>query len=151
MPKTNDNVLVDDLIRICTQGGVTAETARCAIRALCRYYGGQMIYIPAEKENGASAEKLRSVLADAVGDPDAESILGRIMRLYGNMQIYMPLERTAFRAAIAVEIYARSGNDGCTMGDLAREYNISVMHAYRLWHAGRREKLQAAAPFLPFL
>jgi Mor family transcriptional regulator len=151
MPKTRDNVLVNDLIFSCTQGTVSAEAAQCAIRALCRYYGGQMLYIPMTKDHGVSAEKLRSCLADAVGDPDAEAILGRIMRLYGNMQIYIPLERTAFRKAIALEIYERYGSAPCTMNDLARAYGITAMHAYRLWHIGRREKVSQSAPSLPGL
>ena len=150
MPKTRDT-LVDDLVRSCSKG-VSKETAERAIRALCRQYGGQMIYIPANKEHGISAERLRSVLADSVGDPAAESILSRIMSLYGNLQVYIPLERTAFRRAIALEIYARSGSNGCTMNDLAREYGISVVHAYRLWHFGRKEKrsVQLPLPFRPW-
>jgi Mor family transcriptional regulator len=110
-----------------------------------------MVYIPARKEDGISAENLRRVITDAVGDTDAENILGRIMKLYGNMQIYFPLERTAFRKTIALEIYERCGNDGCGMNDLAREYNISAMHAYHLWKIGQHEKLKPSMPYLPFL
>jgi Mor family transcriptional regulator len=145
------NALVEDLILSCTGGGVSSETAQKAVRALCRYYGGQMIYIPAKKETGTSAENLRRVLADAAGDYDGEKILGKIMALYGNMQLYIPMERTAFRKIIALEIYARYGNDGSSMNDLAREYNISFTLAYSLWKIGRHEKLKPSMPYLPFL
>jgi Mor family transcriptional regulator len=151
MPRTRDSALVEDLILSCTGGEVSSETAQKAIRALCRYYGGQMTYVPAKKENGKTAENLRSVIADTVGDPAAEKILGRIMEMYGSMQVYFPLERTAFRKTIALEIYERCGNDGCSMNDLAREYNISAMHAYHLWKTGRHEKLKPSMPYLPFL
>ncbi|MDR1252384.1 MAG: hypothetical protein LBK62_09475 [Treponema sp.] len=156
MPKTkgcksHDGTLVEDLILSCTGEAVSSETVQKAIRALCRYYGGQMIYVPAKKEKGKTAENLRSVIADAVGDADAENILGRIMEMYGNMQIYFPLERTAFRKIIALEIYERCGNDGCRMNDLAREYNISAVHAYHLWKMGQYEKLEPSMPYLPFL
>jgi Mor family transcriptional regulator len=151
MIKSHDNALVEDLILACTSEGVSSKTAQKAIRALCRFYGGQMTYIPAKKENGTSAKNLRGVLADAVGDSAAEKILGRIMTLYGSMQLYFPLERTAFRKTIALEIYERCGNDGCTMNDLAREYNISAMSAYRLWELGQHEKLRPTMPYLPFL
>jgi len=110
-----------------------------------------MVYIPAKKENGTSAENLRGVLADAAGDSAAEKILGRIMALYGAMQLYIPLERTSFRKTIALEIYARCDGDKCTMNDLAREYGISAMTAYRLWERGRHEKLKPTIPYLPFL
>jgi Mor family transcriptional regulator len=151
MPKARDNLLVNDLILSCSRGGVSPQAAQKAIRALCRHYGGQMLYIPAKKDDGASAENLRSVLADAVGGSDAEKILSRIMGLYGNMQLYFPLERTAFRKTIALEIFARCGSGGCTMNDLAREYGISAMHGYRLWRIGQQEKLKPSMPFLPFL
>ena len=151
MAKLHDDSLAEDLILACTVAGVSSQTAQKAIRALCRYYGGQMIYIPAKKETGISAKKLRGILADAVGDGDAEKILNRIMSLYGTMQVYIPMERTAFRKTIALEIYNRYGNDGCTMNDLAREYNISAMSAYRLWKQGQHEKLRPTMPYLPFL
>jgi Mor family transcriptional regulator len=142
--------LVEDLILSCT-GEVSSETAQKAVRALCRYFGGQMVYIPARKTNGASAESLRGVLADAVGDKYAEKILEKIMTLYGCLLVYFPFEGKAFRKTIALEIYQRCGNNGITMPDLAREYHISVAYAYELWKQGRREKLRPSMPYLPFL
>jgi Mor family transcriptional regulator len=149
--KSRESALAEDLILSCTGGGVTSETARKAVRALCRYYGGQMVYIPARKENGVSAESLRRVITDAAGERAGKEITGKIMRLYGAMQTCIPLERTAFRKTIALEIYKRFGNNGCAMNDLAREYNISFTHAYDLWREGRREKLKPSMPYLPFL
>jgi Mor family transcriptional regulator len=149
--KSRDSALVEDLILSCTGGGVTSDTAQKAVRALCRYFGGQMVYIPARKENGTSAENLRCVISDAVNGFAAEMILNKIMRLYGGMQIYFPLERKAFRKIIALEIYSRCGNNGYGMNDLAREYNISFTFAYDLWKEGRREKLKPSMPYLPFL
>jgi Mor family transcriptional regulator len=151
MRKSRDNALVEDLIISCAVDGVSSKTAQKAVRALCRYYGGQMVYIPAKKETGKTAENLRSVLADAVGDYYAEKIVSKIMRLYGNMQLYIPMERTAFRKIIALEIYERSGNDGNSMNDLARDYNISFTLAYSLWKEGQHEKLKPTMPYLPFL
>jgi Mor family transcriptional regulator len=151
MRASRDNALAEDLILSCAVGGVTSKTAQKAVRALCRYYGGQMLYIPAKKATGKTAENLRSVLADAAGDWAAEKILKRIMALYGNMQLYIPMERKAFRKTIALEIYERYGNDGCSMNDLARDYNISFTLAYSLWKAGQHEKLKPSMPYLPFL
>ena len=151
MAKNRDNALAEDLILACTGEGVPSATAQKAVRALCRFYGGQMIYIPAKKENGASAKNLRGVIADAAGDIAAEKILNKIMALYGNMQLYIPMERTAFRKTIALEIYGRYGNDGSSMSDLARFYGISFTLAYNLWKEGQREKLKPSMPYLPFL
>jgi len=151
MAKSRDNALVEDLILACTGEKVSSKTAQKAIRALCRYYGGQMIYVPVKKETGTSAEKLRGILADAVGDSAAEKILGKIMSLYGNMQLYIPFERTAFRKIIALEIYERYGKDGNNMNDLARYYGISFTLAYNLWKLGQREKMKPTMPYLPFL
>jgi Mor family transcriptional regulator len=149
--RPRENALVEDLILSCAGKGITSETAQKAVRALCRYYGGQMTYIPARKDNGALAEKLRSVITDAVGDQAVEKILTRIMTQYGGMQIYFPLERCAYKKIISLEIFERCGKDGVTMNDMAREYNITAAHAYRLWEAGQDEKIKPSMPYLPFL
>jgi len=153
MPARNkaDGSLAEDLILACTGGMITSRTAQQAIRALCRYYGGLMIYIPARKGDGNSAEKLRGVIADAVGDAAANEIVGKIMRLYGNMSIYIPMENNAFRAVIALEIFERYDKGTVSMDDLAREYRISFSQAFRLWKRGQREKLKPSMPYLPFL
>jgi Mor family transcriptional regulator len=149
--KPRDNALVEDLILSCAGEGVSSETAQKAVRALCRYYGGQMTYIPAKKKDGALAGNMRNVIADAVGDAAAEKIVDRIMDLYGSLQVYFPLERCAYRKIIALEIYERCGRNTVTLNDLAREYNISAAHAGYLWKLGRHEKLKSSMPYLPFL
>jgi len=151
MAKAKTRGLAEDLILSCAGEGVSSEAAQKAVRAICRYYGGQMIYIPGKKADGASAESLRGVIADAVGDSCAEKILGKIMRLYGRTQVYIPQEQKAFRKTIALEIYERHGREGISMNDLARDYRISFTFAYDLWRQGRREKLKPSMPYLPFL
>ena len=151
MARSSDKRLVEDLILSCTGGEVPSEIAQKAVRAICRYYGGQMIYIPVKKENGSSAKNLRGIIADAVGDRHAEKILGKIMALYGNISLYIPMERFAFKKTIALEIYERSGINGITMNDLAREYGISLCYAYILRKDGLKEKLKSSMPYLPFL
>jgi Mor family transcriptional regulator len=132
-----------------TSREVSSEDAQKAVRAVCRYFGGQMLYIPDKKEYSKSAESLRGVIADALDDKAAQVITTKIMRLYGNMQLYIPLERNAFRKTIALEIYERAGR--VSMNDLAREYNISFTFVYRLWREGMKEKALPSMPFLPFL
>jgi Mor family transcriptional regulator len=151
MARSRDSALVEDLILSCAGEGIASETVQKAIRALCRYYGGQMIYIPVKEENGTSAEKLRIAMMDAVDEGSARTLLARIMRLYGGMQVYIPLERCAFRTTIALEIYERYDQRVLPMTALAREYNISANYAYVLWKRGRHEKLKPALPYLPFL
>jgi Mor family transcriptional regulator len=151
MAKAKTRRLVEDLILSCASDKVPSETAQKAVRAICRYFGGQMIYIPGKKADGASAESLRGVIADAVGDGYAEKILAKIMILYGCTLLYIPLEGKAFRKTIAREIYERLGKDGTTMPDLARDYRISVAHGYRLWEEGQDEKFRPSMPYLPFL
>jgi Mor family transcriptional regulator len=143
--------LAEDMIMALPEEGISSEAAQKAVRALCRYFGGQMVYIPGRKERGKSAASLRDVIAGAVGENRARLITEKIMRLYGGLQLYIPLERCAFRKTIALEIYERMGKDGVTMNNLAREYNISFTFAYRLWREGQREKAAPSMPFLPFL
>jgi Mor family transcriptional regulator len=73
------------------------------------------------------------------------------MAVFGGLQIYIPLERCAFRKIIALEIYKKCGSSGVSMNDLAREYRISFTLAYRLWREGRYEKHAKTIPYLPFL
>jgi Mor family transcriptional regulator len=134
------------LCRACKE--ITSATAQKAVRALCRYYGGQMVYIPARENAG---DGLLGVMADAVGDEAAEKILSRIRRFYGGASVYFPLERGAFRKTVALEIYNKCGTGGVTANDLAREYGISFAQVYRLWREGRRETLEKSLPYLTFL
>jgi Mor family transcriptional regulator len=146
----NDISLADDLIMVCSRA-VDSQTAQKGIRALCRYFGGQMICVPKRKKDGKSAEKIRGVLADAVGDEAARAMLDKLMISSGRLQIYIPFERHAFKTTIALEIFERYGKDGVSMNDLAREYGISFTHAYRLWQKGQHEKYHRSTPYLPFL
>jgi hypothetical protein len=149
MPKIKEEIrLADDLILLCSHS-VSAEEA--GVRALCREFGGLMVYIPPKAGGGASAEKIRGVLADAVGDPAALLMLEKITAAYGGMQVYIPFERSAFKKVIALEIYARLGKEGLTINDLAKEYHISFNHCYRLYYAGQRERREQSLPYLPFL
>jgi len=138
--------LVEDLIFSCAYGEVSSETAQKAVRAICRHFGGQMIYIPGKKADGVCAENLRGVIADAVGDNYAEKILEKIMILYGGLQVYIPQENKAFRKTIALEIYERHVREETSINDLAREYQISFTLAYKLWKQGQHEKLKPSIP-----
>jgi len=146
----SDSTLAEDMIILCSAAGCS-QTAQKGIRALCRYFGGQMIYIPVKKDSGTAAGKIRNVLADAVGDKAAQDILEKIMFRFGGFQMYVPLERCAFRKIIALEIYERNYKNNEAINDLAREYNISFTLAYTLWREGQREKLKPTMPYLPFL
>jgi Mor family transcriptional regulator len=145
----SDGSLAEDMILLCDTA-VGSETAQKGIRALCRYFGGQMIYVPLKNDAGKSAEKIRGVLADAVGDEPAREMLEKLMFRFGNFQVYIPLERCAFRKTIALEIYERNLTHRVPMNDLAREYGISFHLAYTLWREGRHEKYEQTLPYLPF-
>jgi Mor family transcriptional regulator len=142
--------LADDMIILCSTA-VGSEESQRGIRALCRYFGGQMIYVPLRDDAGQSAEKIRGVLADAVGDSPAGRMLDKLMIRFGGLQIYIPLERCAFRKTIALEIYERNFHKGVPINDLAREYQISFTLAYTLWREGQSEKYHKTLPYLPFL
>lgn len=143
--------LAEEMIIFCANGGVKNDEAQKAIRALCRYFGGQMIYVPSKKDDGKTANTIRGLLTDAAGENTADRVLERMMTLYGGGQVYVPLERSAFRKIIALEIFERYNKGGVSMNDLAREYHITFTHAYRLWREGRHEKHAKSLPFLPFL
>jgi Mor family transcriptional regulator len=145
----SDNAVISDLINI-SLGVVGYETARLGVRALCRHFGGQIIYVPNKKTDGKSAESLRGILADAVGDGDGEKILEKVMFHYGGLQVYMPLERCAFRRDIAAEIFGKYDGEENKIGDLCREYNMSFTQVYKLWYEGRKVKLEKEAPALDF-
>jgi Mor family transcriptional regulator len=145
-----DRTLASDMILLCSDA-VGEEAAQKGIRALFRYFGGQMVYVPLKNEAGRSAEKIRGVLADAVGDMLAQEMLEKIMLRFGRCQIYIPLELFAFRKTIALEIYEKNYSHGVPMNDLAREYGISFHLAYGLWAEGQREKFHRTIPYLPFL
>jgi Mor family transcriptional regulator len=145
----NNNNTVSDMIEACASV-VDRDTAKSGIRALCRHFGGQIIYIPAARSEGKTAEELRGVLADATSDTSAEKMLERIMRIYGHLQVYIPLERTGFKHEIALEIFARYNADDKKIGDLCREYNVSFTQIYNLWHEGQKIHILEKSPALDF-
>jgi Mor family transcriptional regulator len=147
--KNSDVSRVDDMIILCSTA-VGSETAQKGVRALCRHFGGRLVYVPVKKDDGRSAEKIRGVLVDAVGDRPAQKMLDCLMIGSGGLQIYIPFEYKAFKKIIGLEIYERNQN-GESMDSLAADYRISFNHAYTLWRIGQREKYDSSLPYLPFL
>jgi Mor family transcriptional regulator len=138
--------IVADMIEGCGKA-VGRDIAVKAIRELCRYFGGQLVYVPIHKTTGNTTEELHGVLRDAVGDSDAVMILEKIMALFGGHQIYIPMERGAFRDTIAREIYERYDGSHETVGDLCRRYGISFNTMYKLYYRGRDNKAQIQFQF----
>ena len=142
----DDRSIVADMMAACT-GLVEQPLAIKALRGVCRYFGGQLIYIPMSKTTGTTTQELYGVLVDEVGEAIGEKILDKIMILFGGHQIYIPMEIGAFRSIIAQEIYERLGNVNNKNRDLCREYNMSFTQIYRLWHEARDNKKQIALNF----
>jgi len=138
--------IIADMLEACTPL-VEKSVVIKALRAVCRYFGGQLIYIPVNKTTGDTTKELWGVLADSVGDGTAEKILEKIMTLFGGLQIYIPMERGAFRDIIAREIYERYDGSQEKIRDLCREYNMSFTQVYRLWAEGRNNKKQMVLDF----
>lgn len=129
--------IANDMVDGCADV-VGRETAVKAVRALCRHFGGSLIYIPIAKTTGDTIGEMRGVLCGAAGGRDGERILAKLMALFGAQQLYVPMEKSAFREEFAREIYGRSGGDKEKIRDLCREYGMSFTHIYRLWHKGRK-------------
>ena len=147
MTKAYDGrTVIEDMVEGCEKL-VGRPVAVKALRAVCRYFGGQLVYIPVAKATGDTTVELRGVLADAVGDATGEKILDKIMALYGGVQLYIPMERGAFRDIIAREIFERYDGNKEKIRDLCREYGMSFVQVYRLWAEGRDSKLQMALDF----
>jgi Mor family transcriptional regulator len=140
--KIKERSLARDLVAAAREAVENRSTAVRAVRALCKWYGGQLVYIPSLRADGKTAEALRGVLADAVGDRDAEPILLRFMRLFGGAQYYIPVEKKAFQKEIAREVYERFNSTQESMNALCREYGICFTQVYRLYYLGRDEKAQ---------
>jgi Mor family transcriptional regulator len=138
--------VVADMIDGCSAVADRPAAVR-AVREICRYFGGQCVYIPAHKTTGRTAEELHGLLRDAAGDPGADLMFEKIMALFGGYQVYIPMEKYAFRGTIAREIYERYDGNNETVGDLCREYGISFNTVYRLYYEGRDEKSQIQFDF----
>ena len=129
--------IADDMVDMCA-GIVDKDTAVKAVRAACRYFGGALVYIPAVKTTGSFMEEIHGVLCDAVGDRDGDLILMKLIALYGGLQLYMPMEKNAFRKEIAQEIFDRYASGKDKIRDLCRDYAMSFVQVYRLWYEGRK-------------
>ncbi len=127
--------LVNEMVSSCSArlGKGEHETAVKGIRAICQFYGGQLIFLPKfKRDNSKTAEQLFGILADAVGDGTAETMLDVIMSQFGGVQLYIPQEVRAFRDEVAKEIYEKYDGTDESRGDICREYKISFQQIYRL-------------------
>jgi len=100
-----------------------------------------MYYIPAKKKNGRLLKEMYEILGETVGDRATEIIVNKIMTLYGGLQVYIPLERTAFENVIAEEIYHRYTEENVPIREMCRDYFICFTKVYKLWRKGRKIKL----------
>jgi len=138
--------LVWEMINGCAEVADRSTAVR-GIRAVCKWFGGQLLYIPAYKTTGKNAGELLGVLADEVGDAAAGRMLEKLMLLYGGDQLYIPMEKKAFKDIIAREIYERYDGSQASMRELCREYGVSFDHMYTLFYKGRDVKNQPELDF----
>lgn len=148
---TNELNLANEMVASCSArlGRGEHETAVKGIRAICQYYGGQMIFLPKfKRDNSKTAERLFGILADAVGDGAAETMLDVIMSQFGGVQIYIPLEIRAFRDEVAKEIYEKYDGTDKSRGEICRDYKITFTQIYRLRERALELKRQKKQPSL---
>lgn len=127
--------LANEMVASCSArlGKGEHETAVKGIRAICQYYGGQMIFLPKfKRDNSKTAEQLFGILADAVGDGTAETMLEVLMSQFGGVQLYIPQEVRAFRDEVAMEVYEKYDGTDESRGEICREYKIAFTQIYRL-------------------
>jgi len=129
-----------DIVNACCDV-INRETAVKGVRKLCLYFGGAMYYIPVKKKDGKTLGVMYEILREAVGDRAAEIIINKLMALYGGFQVYIPLERNAFRDVIAQEIYRRQTVENVPMMEMCHDYNICFTKVYQLWKKGRKINL----------
>ncbi len=148
---TNELNLANEMVASCSArlGKGEHETAVKGIRAICQYYGGQMIFLPKfKRDKSKTAECLFGILADAVGDGVAETMLDVIMSQFGGVQVYIPLEVRAFRDEVAKEIYEKYDGTDKSRGEICREYKITFTQIYRLRERALEIKRQKKQPSL---
>lgn len=135
--------LVEEMVLAATHALANHETAVKAIRALCKWYGGQQIYFPKTKLDGSEiGEEILGIMSDAVGGADGACVMASLMPLFGGVQLYIPFEIRAFRKAIAREIHKKFNGTGARKAELCREYGISFTQMYRMYHEIEAERRQ---------
>lgn len=131
-----------DMVESVAQRLADREEAIRAVRAVLRYFGGQLVYFPFARADAGSKQltRMRDVLADEIGDGEADRFVEAWTQYFGGSQMYMPLEHKAFRDEIADEIYERYDGTMDRMAELCQEYRTSYVNVYRLYHLGRERK-----------
>lgn len=143
--------LANEMVASCAArlGGGGRETAVKGIRAICRHFGGQLLYLPRyKKDESDTAEQFWGILADAVGDADADVLLEVLMGQFGGVPLYIPKEDRAFRNEMAKEIKAEYDGTKQKRGELCRRYNMSFTQLYRLCHRALELEQEERSPTL---
>jgi Mor family transcriptional regulator len=129
-----------DIVDACPRT-LGRDTAVKGVRNLCRRFGGGLYYIPFYKKDSRILTEMKSTLSAAVGERGAKIIIEKMTALIGGQQVYIPLERYAFEDVIAEEIYKRNTEENVRLCDMFLDYGICFPKVYKLWHKGRRIKL----------
>nr|QGT51326.1 hypothetical protein Unknown280_0180 [uncultured Spirochaetaceae bacterium] len=140
--------IMDEMVSLCVMEGIARATAVKALRGLCRYFGGQQIFLPRFKRNGSdTGDTVRGVIDDEVGDAEGDKICDTIMRFFGGVPIYIPFERRAFRVEVAMDIYEQYDGTQDKQRELCRQFQVSFTHFYRLWHLADEKKKKTPTLF----
>lgn len=135
--------LFNEILNSATGAVCDRTTAAKALRGLCRWYGGQMVYLPKTRwRESKRGEEIFGVMADATDDASSEKIMDCITPLFGGFQIYVPFETGIFSREVAREIHERYDGTEETKNDLCREFHISFAKFYKLWHDADDDKRQ---------
>ena len=137
--KKESQTIVEDMIESCAKV-VDRDAAIKGIKAICKWFGGQLLYISSSKTTGDNTDELRGILAGEVGNDLADKILHKLIKLYGGDQIYIPMYRKAFKNIIAREIFEQYDGNQKTMREICRKYEISYGYMYSLYHLGKKQE-----------
>lgn len=137
------------MVTVAERTTESRQDAIRVVRAILRHLGGQKLYLPAKPLDASSrvVDELRGIVADELGDARAEKFLTAFLQVF-NGDIYLPLERGAFRDEIADEIFTRYNGTNEMMAELCREHRTTFTQIYRLYKIGRDRRRRPVTPDL---
>lgn len=141
-----ENLLLTTIKDALLEKGISEEIAILSLRAFCRKYGGQKIYFSTSSETKRSSE-IFNLISEALDNyaiaetkkdiPSdmAEKITRVFLKCFYNISEYVPLEITAFRKEIALDInkeYLEAKDKPAKQIEICQRYNISFVTFLKL-------------------
>ena len=127
--------------------GVEVLEAQRVTRLICRYLGGNDVYLPSYSNGNPICRKIEWCFVRIFGEEQGLREAKNFFRRANGVKLYIPQELRAFKRSIALEVLA-SKERGESNIALSERYHVSGRTIQNLYNYGARIRAEQNMPSL---